>query len=298
MDAARQVVRWSIPGWVFLFSAASLQLATSLYWAGSPQALFGSGFSSMITPALIALVVASGIPLGFLIYQTYYFVYGNVFPLGVVNRDRGAEVLQGLPEPLQEELARLAKCKLDFSEMCEHAIIPVLRYPIIRLKAEHRSRRGKKIYRDRLQSNWEAVRFLLHVICLKNESSEIRSEVTTLADIYHSIGASRIAIVLSIAMHFSYNLAQKEPLMAQMPLQVVLSIVLPYILVYALLVILESTRRHTLNSLQAFLAHSISFFCGPYQNTALWPGSERSNEEAPPNPGPQPDVTAGAVPRG
>jgi hypothetical protein len=280
MDAARQVVRWSIPGWVFLFSAASIQLVTSLYWAGSPQALLGSGSLNMISPAMIALVVASGIPLGFLIYQIYYFVYGNVFPLGIVNRDRGAEVLQGLPQPLQGELGQLAKCKLDFSEMCEHAIVPVLRYPIVRLKAEHRTRQGRKVYRERLQGNWEAVRFLLHVLCLRNESSEIRNEVTTLADIYHSIGASRIAIVLSIAMHFSYNLARKGPLISQVPLKVILSIVLPYVLVYALLVILESTRRHTLNSLQAFLAHTLSFFCGPYQNTALWPVSGQDNKES------------------
>lgn len=270
MDAARQVVRWSMPGWTFLFSAAGLQLATSLYWAPSLNTLLRSGPLAAISPALVALVVASGVPLGFLIYQCYYFFYGNIFPFNIVNRDRGGEVLQSLPGDVTKALIDSANCPVDLMEMCEDSAIPWLQYPIIRLKPEFRSHRGRSLYRDRLQNNWETVRFLLHLLCLRNSSFEIRGEVTTLADIYHGIGASRIAVLLSVALHFAYNVVRKQGLWLQMPLRTFASIVLPYVLVYIVLVILESTRRHTLHSLQSFLRHSVRFFFINYQQTLLW----------------------------
>lgn len=69
MDTARQVVRWSLPGLLFvlnfvLFHALWLALRAA---AGSPWAFINEANA----PALIALV-AGGLPAGFLFYQFYF----------------------------------------------------------------------------------------------------------------------------------------------------------------------------------------------------------------------------------
>lgn len=281
MDTARQVVRWSIPGWTLIFVASTLQLITSLTWSGTPQALLASGTLNLISPAMVALLVTSGIPLGFLVYQVYYYLYGQYFPFSIVNRDRGGEILAALPLTIAEELKELAGSVSDTDNMTETSTL--IGYPVVRLIPGARNQRGRAQYRLRVHTNWETIRFLVHVICLRNKSPEVRAEVTNLADIYHAIGASRIGLIAAALVHMGYNLVAKAHLLQVAPLKVVASILLPQFGVALLLFALESTRRQTLNSLQMFLAQSVRFFTAPrYSTCQLWAPSEEPMNPAVP----------------
>jgi hypothetical protein len=62
MDAARQTLRWSVPGSVFILLVYSIQLGFYSYF-------------DVRHLAVSALSVLAGIPIGFLIYQFYYMTY-------------------------------------------------------------------------------------------------------------------------------------------------------------------------------------------------------------------------------
>lgn len=111
MDGARQAIRWSIPGFIFVLEVHILYAAWTVTLGSDP---FTSALSADVMPTLA--IVFAGIPLGFLLYQLYY---RNYKPLGrsmllvfrhpfaalrgrygmksrwtFVRRDRGAEILR------------------------------------------------------------------------------------------------------------------------------------------------------------------------------------------------------------
>jgi hypothetical protein len=117
VDAGRQLFRYSIPGSIFLFGVAIFTLAFRVSWGQSLTAATASIGDAL--PTLLA--IAAALPLGFLLYQSYYFRYG---PLAgklasvlagtqVVMRDRGAGVLSALRQQDRDRLRELLGVRLD-----------------------------------------------------------------------------------------------------------------------------------------------------------------------------------------
>lgn len=97
MDAARQTLRWSVPGSVFILLAYCIQLG--LHLASSDI----DSFPGVKNAGMAVLTILAGIPIGFLLYQVYYSSYS---PTGwsilhglfrkphFVRFNRGADILQ------------------------------------------------------------------------------------------------------------------------------------------------------------------------------------------------------------
>ena len=268
MNPARQVIRWSIPGWLFFLSVFVLQAQTLLVERRDLAMPFQGQFSDGFSPGAIALLVAAGVPLGFIFYQVYYSLYGSVLPFHLVNRDRGADVLIALPIATREKLSRSLRDSIDLEEMYERVYTPILQYPLRRLSRPYRNKDGRERYEKKLQRNWDLVRFHLHRICSKADSWELKAEVTSLCDIYHGIGASRTTIFLACGTHFLYNLFAKAEDLVVEPTGTAVAIIGAYPLAFVVFRLLERTRTHTLTSLLSLLRHMF-----------LWYSSEEAESE-------------------
>lgn len=250
MDTARQVVRWSIPGWVFLFILCLIQTITWLLQGLSARSILEAE-ATVVTPAAIAAVVTAGVPLGFILYQIYYSWYGKVLPFGFVNRDRGADVLAALPPAIQTVLCGLEKHSPDLEDMAEPFDSFLLTYPLRRLKPQYRNQAGIRRFEAKVHENWDLVRFWLNRICLINQADALKTEVTTLADIYHAVGAARTALFLSCILHFTFNLIAAQRIVSSG--WHLASMILPYIFVLWLFRVFERTRASALTSLLSIL---------------------------------------------
>lgn len=111
MDSARQALRWSIPGLVFVLELGAFGAVWVLVNGGNPADLV-----ARIGPTTALATLLAGVPTGFLLYQFYYRNYrphGSSFLLRLhflfkirrgwtaarthrkfVRRDRGAEILR------------------------------------------------------------------------------------------------------------------------------------------------------------------------------------------------------------
>lgn len=111
MDSARQALRWSIPGLIFVLELSVFAAVWQLVGGGNPLAVMDDITSTMALATLLA-----GIPIGFLLYQLYYRNYRPYgrsvllflrYPYKIrhglvlarrfwsfVRRDRGAEILR------------------------------------------------------------------------------------------------------------------------------------------------------------------------------------------------------------
>lgn len=163
---------------------------------------------AQLTTGVAALLIGSGIPLGFLLYQLYYHAYDHWMPLSLAPQDRGGDILRCLPPQVQCRLKTYEPI-LDTEEMCEPsriAVLPLIFGPHLRrLKEQFRNRAGKDSYRKNRQTNFELVRFYLNVISTEVNSEYFRQEYTNLSDIYNAIGASRIALISSFVLYVFYN---------------------------------------------------------------------------------------------
>jgi hypothetical protein len=258
MDTARQVIRWSIPGWIFLFMLALLQILTWLF-EGRSAAVVVQVLGPLLTPGAVAMVVTAGIPLGFILYQIYYSWYGTVLPFGFVNRDRGADILQALPTARRDALCSVNEEAPDLHEMAERFEIFLFPHPLRRLRAEFRDSNGRKRFEAKVRDNWDLIRFWLQRIYVIDEAELLRTEIITLSDIYHGVGAARAALFLSCGAHLLLNIFVITH--AALPAwHLFAAVVFPYALAFWLFRVFERTRTSALSSLVSMLTLALKTF--------------------------------------
>lgn len=108
MDSSRQLIRYSIPGGVFLllvvFNQVLLDHARGVDLTRLPSSL---------TPSGTVAILAASVPVGFIVYQFYYRWYGPFRWWGlVVTRDVGARVLGGPPQETRAGIERILNIPL------------------------------------------------------------------------------------------------------------------------------------------------------------------------------------------
>ncbi len=162
--------------------------------------------------------VVAAVPMGFLLYQIYYVTYTPVLlRRKYVTRDRGATILRELPPDQLARLRTLLDARLDVRpadrptasriprllrllELDERALQTRYRQPEVPHLAgdewEHDERSLRRIYSDNWHENWEAVRSLLDLLHAHGGGDELKREFVSLSDIYHSLGASRLGVIL------------------------------------------------------------------------------------------------------
>src|SRR5215212_3355107 len=115
MDTARQFLRYSIPGSVFLLWLIGLQIAWNRTLGSS-----ATQAAAAVSPGVVLAVVAAGIPIGFILYQFYFGRYKpfarSVWTLGLLRHprtDRGARVLAHLSCEQRFALSKRTGQKFD-----------------------------------------------------------------------------------------------------------------------------------------------------------------------------------------
>jgi hypothetical protein len=202
MDAGKQLIRYSLPGGVFIGLVAVFDLLLRWAWQDKPTAAF-----ALITNDGLATAVGVVI-LGFIIYQFYYSMHQPVvrFPLPRSIRfgrtfDQGGWILMGLSSDKKRNKAILAQIRTA------QGIKGVLGYA--------RDVRDDDKYQERWYRNMHAVRSLLSATRSTGDS-HIRDDYVTLGDIYHVLGACRISTLFAgvaalIHAGLHYNLVANHP---------------------------------------------------------------------------------------
>lgn len=287
MGTARQIVRWSIPGTVFIAVAILSSFILAVSSGYTVADLLTSTLVRMIDTGFVLLVAISGVPVGFLIYQLYYSRQskGIVFPplpfiprLPFVKADPGSKFFGVLPGGHHEHCKRvLGELPIiwDLKEVNPFASVPVLKYvPLINditlLRLQGRRGDGNPTsetasrarflaspptqgcalhdftsYRERNRHLFKS--YMAHVSA-SYQAPDLKEEYTTLLDLYHAMGACRMAAVLaglatvggSLLAYFTESLPGLQ--------NPTVGIVLIVLFVATLFLVLSSTRGLSLQS--------------------------------------------------
>ena len=132
MDAARQVVRWSIPGSLFLLLGVSTIAALQLTWGVPAKSVLGIGKASS---ALLIIAPFASIPIGFVVWIVYYVGYqpvrwhllSRLLRQPIVALDRGGFILAKMSEAGPDVLEL---CRQFNGDKWEISAVPLVTPPL------------------------------------------------------------------------------------------------------------------------------------------------------------------------
>jgi hypothetical protein len=245
MTPARQVLRWTIPGWLFfllLFVFDGIRVA---FGASSPL------WQIIKTNASLLLAIsAAGLPTGFLIYQIYFWVYWSfpfptVFGLGQP-LDRARDILKDV---LDIDFDRLAA--RDWDETPESATTWKA-FGLVKIGVKDPEIMTR--YRD----NWLLANFVWHKTVVDNGLEPLETTAQGYSDVYHSLGTARWSLVFASGLHICTAIANIWPQRSQLYLWAPLVVNLS--LVYVLFRALTAARYDTLSTLLQFKHDFITYY--------------------------------------
>lgn len=246
MDSARQALRWTIPGWLFILFIFLFEGMRMLF--GAPSALW---LAVATDGRLLLGILAGGLPIGFVIYQIYFWVYWVVkFPeiLGLGHPlDRSWPILKDVIDELDlKQMAGREWRKAPETATRETEFGP--------LRIRFKDRKVMENYRD----NWLVVNFLWHKLIAENQLQSLENTAMTLHDIYHCLGTARYSVSLSFGFHTFATIVCNWPPSLQ------LSLWLPLLLNGGLTVIFFSAfhaaRYDTLAAILQFKHDFITYY--------------------------------------
>ena len=245
MDSARQALRWTIPGWLFFLFLVMFEGMRIVFGFSSP-------LWETITaiPALSVGIAAAGLPVGFLIYQIYYWMYW-VFPFPAIlglgqPEDRAQHILKDVLEIDFDQIAAHLWNETPINAVSQKKFGPV--------KIHFKDRKIMMQYRD----NWLLATFMWNKTLLENKLQSLEREAQGYADIYHSLGTGRWALVLAFGFHTYLAIAGTWGRLAQVLFWVALAINL--FLVWLFFQVLTAARYDTLSTLLQFEHDIITYF--------------------------------------
>jgi hypothetical protein len=221
MDTARQILRFSIPGSIFLLHAAVCYLIYRRI-QGVPFVVSSTPIQDNVASVIAVLTT---IPVGFVIYQLYYFTYEPVLriwplPWGgrYVRNDRGGQILGTLDSEQISRLKEIFDCKIESEEI--NSVVPSSESLLQR--AMHATgmrevtgvkwlsmtrKERQRVYEDLWYTHWDALRSAIDIAASHTGGEHVKAEYTTLSDIYHSLGAAQTAIALAWLSVFALSLS-------------------------------------------------------------------------------------------
>ncbi len=269
MDTARQIIRWSIPGWCFFIfliffigmGSGITAIFTRNFSALSITALINFFPSIFLNATTVLLLGFAGIPIGYIIYQVYFYLYwrGIWTPWGfVIDQDKGFLVLNGidfsdsekrdgldtklekLPKSISWSLDRVVPSKLGFLGL----IIPSFHYiPRSRLRRKNGSSISSFYLAQMLSKNWaKAVTVWYRFAIIP--SHRLEYQVSYIFDVFHSQGAVRTALAIAYALYVIHTFtAQLSELLHYGRRLLILEIALNTLLFLLLFKVLTALRR-------------------------------------------------------
>lgn len=228
MDTARQIIRWSIPGWslflLVLFMIAVGSIITALPSGNLTDFSLRNFFNALprdvLNPTLGLLLGFAGIPIGYFLYQFYFLRYWRGIPLPfigwMISEDRGSEVLAGVTLTAKEkqtgfqiDLKTVPRSQVwrldDVSWLAPIHFLGEFFVPTIRFIHKNQFKEGDHMLTpreiaERMEHNW-AVALTVWYRFAVTPASVVDRQVTYMFDIYHSQGA--VAVVAWVAFVLS-----------------------------------------------------------------------------------------------
>lgn len=114
MTSSRYILRYSVPGAIFMLALAATYVLMRL-GQNFPPASENVGLYDAVRPLTNLspiLAVAAALPLGFGCYQLYYRLYRPERPFGLVRANRGYEVIRHLSDDQRRALASIFRTSL------------------------------------------------------------------------------------------------------------------------------------------------------------------------------------------
>ena len=216
----------------------------------------------------IAAGALGGVPFGYFVYQFYYYFYWRLYwtPSKIAPLDRGYAILRDVVVdyvdpatgdrvpaiPLEHYIGRTFALTGERSEVGWGPFAGLARPP------QYSGREFSRACRD----NWNIANFAWEKTLLENSLPDsLDAKGDNLMNVFHSLGASRAALVFAYLFYFSYEAyvmvsggpsRQTCENFAFIPLNTLIAIVMAYVLSHA--------RWDTLRSYIAF-RHDIITFC-------------------------------------
>lgn len=209
LDAARQAIRWSIPGWLlclFVLGFLIVDLMFSNQAFLEPNTLPSNTFrlvSSLLQPYILVAIGVAGMAIGFLLYQLYYAMYWRApFFLREWPRDKGFWILRGVDTDYQRLFQEPPPFTTHFYD--DEDDREPFRFAV-RWRAFWANPFDWNNWlellgfttRDaafRYRQNWWLEESLWYRIILDNGADFLETRATFMADVYHSLGAAFIAL--------------------------------------------------------------------------------------------------------
>ncbi len=242
MDAARQLIRYGIPGAVLLMTLAmtyvllrlSLNLPPTSKDVPLREAIGPIG--NNVSPAA---GIALAIPVGFLCYQLYHWTYRALRPFGFVSANRGGEILARLTERQRTQLAASLPTELALppellARLRQVAELDAVVKDPFAWPRVHRNNRNRllrrtgwlelappddaakretrrivsELYEERWNRHHAVSAVLLDTTALAERTTELKRQWTSLSDTYHALGVTRTALAFGVAIGGLSNLLQ------------------------------------------------------------------------------------------
>jgi hypothetical protein len=190
MDTARQVIRWALPGWIALLFCAGF-IAVNAALSDQNQLIYLSILKAASDNLLTLAAIA--VPVGFIIYQLYYWVYWYAPIPSLFGRrfidpvDRGKEILDAV------------KDQVDFKQIFDNPLLkdtpesPFEKHGHLYYK----SARIMGLYRKNWHLSDSAWYLALADERYKNTATFLERRNQLISDIYHSLGACYHAVTLA-----------------------------------------------------------------------------------------------------
>ena len=242
MDAARQLIRYGIPGAVLLMTLAMTYLLLRLSLNLPPTSKdvpLREAVGPIANNVSAAAAIALSIPVGFLCYQIYHWTYRALRPFGFVSANRGGEILARLTEGQRSQLAAALPAELalppdlvaglaDAPDIEAVASNPFA-WPSIRrnnrncivrrtgwleLAPAHdaATRDNRRVVRQLYEERWNrhhaVSAVLLDTTALVDHTTELKRQWTSVSDTYHALGVTRTALAFGVAIGGLANLLQ------------------------------------------------------------------------------------------
>ena len=238
MDSGRQVMRWSIPGLIFLLVFLGLHVAHLSMFTLKPP----STWLKAVNAAGLVAAIAGGIPLGFIVYQFYYATYrshvgwsiSKKFPWGFNNfiwalrTDRGAVILQtflqhGGPREFLEHVAGPTNQTVLIERIKAYGSQVKQGWPPLRLlgltghicsqpktPSWRRCKECCDAYELHFIDHWTLFQAIVDIVSGSAQHAVLKAEYTSGSDLYHALGASRRAVTLAASGVVLYTFATSK----------------------------------------------------------------------------------------
>lgn len=263
MDFGRQIIRYSIPGGVFVFLTSLYLVILRIAWylvnpdddrlpgpATSDHKPFLNVIGEILDPLTANLLVSivGMLIAGYLIYQIYYHYYRPApvilrwRPVRLQPKDRGGEILKHLLRVQGAE----GWLNSHFRATESFAIVP---------RNEARDDRARKAWYE----HNEIVRSLVNFAAQENYS-QIKEDLGFRSDMYHSLGACRFAVWLSTLCAVAYVFLAQGENIGEMVERTLIGLVVVLFLTRSLHIVFDNNRSKAWLALTQQVGHDLALW--------------------------------------